>query len=62
MIDGKLVEVAYRDRISQMTMLLFLSDGYAGGRTLRYLGPSPATDCVGVSTPKGAALCFWHGS
>ena len=35
--DGRLVHDAYGDRISQMSMLLFLSDGYTGGRTLFYV-------------------------
>ena len=65
-VDGRLVHDAYGDRISQMTMLLFLSDGYAGGRTLFYLRepggtPGAGADVVGVATPKGAALCFPHG-
>ena len=68
-VDGRLVHDAYRDRISQMSMLLFLSDGYTGGRTLFYVpggGEGAAasraeTEPVGVSTPKGAALCFPHG-
>ena len=63
-VDGHLVHDAYRDRISQMSMLLFLSDGYTGGRTLFYVregGGGAETKAVGVATPKGAALCFPHG-
>ena len=41
-----------------MTALIFLSDGYEGGRTLFYTG---ATSIVPVPTPKGAILCFPHG-
>ena len=45
-------------------MLLFLSDGYTGGRTLFYVregGGGAETKAVGVVTPKGVALCFPHG-
>ena len=65
-MDGRLVHDAYGDRISQMSMLLFLSDGYTGGRTLFYVreprgAVGTESDVVGVATPKGAALCFPHG-
>ena len=65
-VDGRLVHDAYGDRISQMTMLLFLSDGYTGGRTLFYVrreggGVETEREAVGIATPKGAALCFPHG-
>ena len=65
-VDGRLVHDAYGDRISQMSMLLFLRDGYAGGRTLFYVregsgAAATAVNMVGVATPKGAALCFPHG-
>ena len=63
-VDGHLVHDAYGDRISQMSMLLFLSDGYTGGRTLFYVGEGgggAAAKAVSVATPKGAALCFPHG-
>jgi hypothetical protein len=57
-VDGQLVTDAYGDRLSQMTALIFLSDGYEGGRTLFHTGP---TSIVPVQTPKGAILCFPHG-
>ena len=64
--DGRLVHDAYGDRISQMSMLLFLSDGYTGGRTLFYLregGRTAGGEAIvaSVATPKGAAVCFPHG-
>ena len=58
-INGQLVADAYGDRLSQMTALIFLSDGYEGGRTLFHTGP---TSIVPVHTPKGAILCFPHGT
>ena len=68
-IDGALVHDAYGDRLSQMSFLLLLSDGYAGGRTLFFLDRATGraaqdldtAEVVGVETPKGAALCFPHG-
>ena len=33
-VNGQLVADAYGDRLSQMTALIFLSDGYEGGHTL----------------------------
>jgi len=57
-VDGHLVADAYGDRLSQMTFLIFLSDGYEGGRTLFHTGPATV---VPVHTPKGAILCFPHG-
>ncbi len=57
-VDGSVVADAYGDRFSQMTFLIFLSDGYAGGGTLFHTDP---TTIVPIYTPKGAVLCFPHG-
>jgi len=67
--DGLLVHDAYGDRVSQMTCLLFLSDGYEGGRTQFFTdsrtgGPATHSDqveVVSVLTPRGAGLFFPHG-
>ena len=56
--DGQLIVDAYGDRVSEMTLLFFLTDGYEGGRTLFQTGPSTM---AAVATPKGAALVFPHG-
>lgn len=69
-INRQLVHDAYGDRDSQMTILLFLSDGYTGGGTLFFVHDTLAAgddtqtspNVVAVSTPKGAALFFPHGS
>ena len=58
-INGQLVHNAYGDRISEMTLLIFLTDGYTGGRTMFQ---TQGGGLVGVATPKGAMLCFPHGS
>lgn len=69
-IDRQLVANAYPDRLSQLSFLLFLSDGYEGGRTQFFVNrndPSqPVLDhnetrLVSVSTPMGGVLCFPHG-
>ncbi|MEM7207532.1 MAG: 2OG-Fe(II) oxygenase [Pseudomonadota bacterium] len=67
-INGQLVQDAYGDRASLMTFLLFLSDGYEGGRTLFFVPQKNGIGIerqpleVAVETPKGAALCFPHGA
>ena len=70
-IDGELVDNAYDDRWSQLSFLLFLSDGYAGGATRFHVSKStpgrPAryaddVTVVDVRTPLGGALCFPHGT
>lgn len=68
-VDGRLTHDAYGDRISYLSCLLFLSDGYRGGRTLFYVGPQSGgtarepseENAIAVVTPKGAALVFPHG-
>ena len=71
MIAGRLVDNAYEDRWSQLTFLLFLSEGYEGGTTRSYLDSAlrggagsnlELAQTVDVSTPLGAALCFPHGT
>jgi len=69
-INGKLVADAYPGQLSQYTYLLFLNDGYEGGRTQFLVRKSDPTgpaashndiNLVEIRTPKGAALCFPHG-
>lgn len=69
-IDGQLVPDAYPGQLSQYTYLVFLNDGYEGGRTQFMVSRSDPTkparrqgdiNVVEVYTPKGAALCFPHG-
>lgn len=69
-IDGKLVADAYDGQYSQFTYLIFLSDGYEGGRTQFLVSKADPTkpaktnddvNIVNVRTPKGAVLCFPHG-
>ncbi len=69
--DGVLIADAYGDRYSQYSFLVFLNDGYEGGRTQFLVSKQdpgkPARDrddvaVVNVRTPKGAVLCFPHGT
>jgi hypothetical protein len=69
-IGGELIDNAYHDRWSQFTLLLFLSEDYAGGATRFYLsktdparpaGDPDNADIIDLRTPLGAALCFPHG-
>ena len=70
-VDGELVANAWPDRWSQLTLLLFLSEGYVGGATRFHVGATApgrpaghgeAGTTVDLRTPLGAALCFPHGS
>ena len=64
---GRLTYDAFGDRISRMTMLLYLNDDYDGGFTSFFPGCSSAREVdtdserLGVKVPAGSALCFWHG-
>ena len=66
----QLIGDAFGDRYSQFSFVLFLSDGFAGGRTEFYLNPADPyeplmdladADIVPVATPLGSAICFPHG-
>ncbi len=59
-IDGELVTMAYPDRYSQMTCLLFLNDDFEGGAT-RFLVGAGDRRQIDVRTPAGGVLCFPHG-
>ena len=70
-INGEIVQDAYPGLMSQYTFLIFLSDGYTGGRTEFLVSrrdperPAQSRDdiqTVSVATPKGGVLCFPHGS
>lgn len=70
-IDGELVSNAYPGLYSQYTYLILLSDDFDGGSTQFMVSKSepkkPARSkddvkTVSVRTPKGAVLCFPHGS
>ena len=66
----QLITDAFGDRYSQLSLVLFLSDDFDGGRTEFFVDPRnpglPArdprvADIAQVATPAGAAICFPHG-
>lgn len=68
-IDGVLVQSAFDDRWSQLTLLLYLSNDYEGGNTQFYIpednissGLSDTRETINIKTPAGGVLCFPHGS
>lgn len=70
-VEGVLVPDAYPGLVSRFTYLIFLTEGYQGGRTQflvdRQDPTKPARSLeaariVSVSTPKGGVLCFPHGA
>ncbi len=70
-IGEQLFVNAYPDLISRFTYLIFLTEGYGGGRTQFLVSRSdpgqPArwaddAHTVSVATPKGGVLCFPHGA
>ena len=50
-------------RLSQMSILLYLNEPHCGGETIFYPNgdATRAADAVKVAPCTGAALCFWHG-
>ena len=49
-------------RLSQMSVLLYLNDGHAGGETVFYPSGAPGdAGAVRVAPRAGSALCFFHG-
>ena len=49
-------------RLSQMSVLLYLTDGHEGGETVFYpTGEATDEGAVRISPLLGAALCFYHG-
>ncbi|MDA3947325.1 MAG: 2OG-Fe(II) oxygenase [Helicobacteraceae bacterium] len=70
-VEKRLITNAYRDRYSQMSFLILLSDGFTGGATEFYIDKNdpakPATRLqetmtARVKTPIGSVLCFPHGT
>ncbi len=66
---GVVIDDAYAPWHSAFTYLIQLSDDFDGGRTLFAVPagraankPSADRSVIGVHTPKGAALCFPHGT
>lgn len=69
-INDELITDAFGDRYSQLSFIIFLSDGYRGGATQFYLNredptrparSGQAATVINVRTALGAVLCFPHG-
>ena len=60
-MNKQLIANGYHDRLSQLSCIVFLSDGYIGGRTEFYSQIEPR-EKISVKTPLGVALCFPHGA
>ena len=69
--NKQLIQNAYPDRWSQMSALVFLSEGYEGGSTQFWVNREDSslpvrdmfqTKIVNVTTPAGGVLCFPHGN
>ncbi len=69
-VDGELINNAYHDRWSQLSLLLFLTENYTGGATRFYISKSDSSrparhpddaNIIDVRTQIGGALCFPHG-
>ncbi|MGR8950586.1 MAG: oxidoreductase [Gammaproteobacteria bacterium] len=63
-INDQLETDAFGDRYSQYSLVIFLSDGFRGGRTEFYVDGSNSrgsSASVPVATPLGAGICFPHG-
>ena len=69
-INDQLIGDAFGDRYSIFSLVIFLSDGFEGGRTEFYLNPddpfqaaldTESAEIIKVATPRGAAICFPHG-
>lgn len=63
-IDGCLMEDSICSaRESQMSLLLYLTDGHSGGETAFHPkdGSGETGSTVRVAPLSGAGLCFWHG-
>eukprot|EP00931_Biecheleriopsis_adriatica_P074202 TRINITY_DN48318_c0_g1_i1.p1 TRINITY_DN48318_c0_g1~~TRINITY_DN48318_c0_g1_i1.p1 ORF type:complete len:286 (-),score=45.15 TRINITY_DN48318_c0_g1_i1:22-819(-) len=66
---GRLLDDAYGDRTSRMTLLIYLNDAFEGGGTRFFVNPTrprlgcaePCHHIVRVSPEQGSALCFFHG-
>jgi len=57
---GGILEDAYGDRLSQLTLLIFLTDSFQGGETV-FFPRSGHGNPFPVRTPRGSGLCFLHG-
>ena len=62
-VNKELITNFYKDRYSQMTFLILLTEDFEGGETqfLVHNKESDEKELVNIRTPKGGVLCFPHG-
>lgn len=67
--DGVLIPDCFGDRVSRMTLLLYLNDEFTGGATRFFKDPhrpqlgnaGNCSEVVSVEPSQGNVLCFFHG-
>lgn len=62
-VDGEYVYNMYQDRLSRLTMVLYLNEDFEGGATT-FFSPGAefgSLETIGVRPRIGSALCFPHG-
>jgi predicted 2-oxoglutarate/Fe(II)-dependent dioxygenase YbiX len=60
-VNKELITDFYKDRYSQMTFLILLSEDFQGGETQFVVNKNGEKELVNIRTPKGGVLCFPHG-
>ncbi len=60
-VNKELIADFYKDRYSQMTFLILLSEDFQGGETQFIVNKNGEKELVNIRTPKGGVLCFPHG-
>ena len=60
-VNKELITDFYKDRYSQMTFLILLSEDFQGGETQFIVNKKAEKELVNIRTPKGGVLCFPHG-
>ncbi len=60
-VNKELITDFYKDRYSQMTFLILLSEDFQGGETQFIVNKNGEKELVNIRTPKGGVLCFPHG-
>ena len=60
-VNKELITDFYKDRYSQMTFLILLSEDFEGGETQFVVNKNGTKELVNIRTPKGGVLCFPHG-
>ena len=60
-VNKELITDFYKDRYSQMTFLILLSEDFEGGETQFVVNKNGTKELINIRTPKGGVLCFPHG-